>query len=60
MGASPDDKATADRKAAIAFLEKVASGAIPLFAPANAALPASTGATVVMQSAGSMFARGDS
>lgn len=58
MGASPDDKATADRKAAISFFERVASGAIPLFAPAQAVAPASTGATVVMQSSGSMFRRG--
>lgn len=58
MGASPDDKATADRKAAMGFLDKVASGAIPLFAPAEAVLPVSTESTVVMQSAGSMFARG--
>lgn len=58
MGASPDDKATADRKAAISFFEKVASGSIPLFAPAQTVLPSSTGETVVMQSAGSVFARG--
>ena len=58
MGASPDDKATADRKAAMGFFERVASGAIPLFSPAEAVLPVSTESTVVMQSSGSMFGRG--
>lgn len=58
MGARPDEKAMADRKAAVSFFEKVASGALPLFAPAQAVAPSGGGDGAVMQSAGSVFTRG--
>jgi phage gp36-like protein len=57
MGAQPDDKAMADRKAAVSFFEKVASGTLPLFAPSLAPTPAGGGNDAVMQSAGSVFGR---
>jgi phage gp36-like protein len=57
MGAQPDERAMADRKAALAYFGKVASGDIPLFAPAQAVVPSGGGNGALMQSAGSVFAR---
>lgn len=57
MGSTPDERAMADRRVAIAYFDKVASGALPLFAPALATAPSGGGDAAWMQSAGSVFAR---
>jgi phage gp36-like protein len=57
MGAHPDDKAMADRKAAISFFEKVAIGTLPLFAPSQVVAPSGGGDGAQMQSGSSVFAR---
>lgn len=57
MGSSPDDRATADRKAAVSYFEKVASGALPLFAPSQVVAPSGGGDGAQMQSGSSVFSR---
>lgn len=58
MGARPDERARIDRKAAVAYLDKVASGALALFAPSQVPVPVGAGKAAMVVSAGSVFGRG--